>query len=85
MPRKSDGEYAQTLMQILSADCQRLEEAATAVPAWSSIVLWEAEEMARQADALAVPSTIAAEMRALAERARLIARERRAANAGRSR
>ncbi len=79
MARQTDREYAQTLMRILSADCERLRETATAIPAWSSIVLWEAEEMSRQAETLAIPSDVASEMRSLAEQARLMARAKRRA------
>jgi len=74
MARQSDGEYARTLMRVLEEDCKRMGRS----EAWSSIVLWEAEELQRQASKLTVSSEIAREMRRLADEARMRVREARA-------
>ncbi|TVQ32477.1 MAG: hypothetical protein EA376_05535 [Phycisphaeraceae bacterium] len=74
MARQSDGEYARTLMKVLEEDCKRMGGS----EAWSSIVLWEAEELQRQASKLTVSSEIAREMRLLADQARARVRETRA-------
>jgi hypothetical protein len=68
MPKQTDGDYAETMMQLLKQDILKLDSA-PAAGAWSSIVIWEAEELRRQAQSLDVPGQTAVLMRTIATEA----------------
>jgi len=72
MAAQSDGEYAVTLMTLLNDDCGRLRND----PTWRPIVIWEAEELLRQADSLDIPHQMSLRMRASAAAALVLVRSK---------
>lgn len=79
MAALTDGEFALTLMTLLRSDIERLEKDAS----WSPIVIWEAEELTRQAGALDIPRDLAQRMLALTDEALAHVRRARADEATR--
>ncbi len=77
MPRQSDPDYAETLIAVLREDCRRLKTN----DAWSSIVVWEAEELRRQAERLNISPEVLKAMRVLADEALAMVRQARATSA----
>lgn len=74
MPSKPDGNYAARLIEVLEQDMLRLERDV----AWSPIVIWEAEELIRQAESLKIPREQSKSMVKVAERGLAAVREARA-------
>jgi hypothetical protein len=74
VPNRTDASYAEKLMSVLLQDMSRLSSDA----AWSSVVIWEAEELLRQAESLRVPREQATRMMQVAEQALAGVREARA-------
>lgn len=73
MTHRNDASYAEQLMAVLLKDMQRLGGDA----AWSSVVIWQAEELLRQAESLRVPREQATRMMQVAEQALAGVREAR--------
>lgn len=74
MAQRDDGSYADKLMSVLLQDLARLGGDV----AWSSVVIWQAEELLRQAESLRVPREQATKMVQVAEQALAGVREARA-------